>query len=832
MQRASRGAEDDRGYLGHNDSFSFGGGQGRSSASGRPAPPGADAQTAAQLLKLQRLVESLVVRELERAPGSGAAAAGGGSHQQRGTQHQPAAYPPTGPGAHRSQRRPSSVSSEASSLVDFGPPAPSGGRSGGGGGGGGGNAARAAGTRSGYRGLGDDGVPMQVAALQGQLAVLGEQLNSAYRAADGVSSPRATLLRTQQQQQHAAAAQGGYRGGLGVDAGGGMGPPSPGAQGGLGATFGRPVTPPAAVMPGRGAYHLGAAGTAAAGDLFGDGAGGLGLGVLGGGIGGGGGGGGVARDMRQLAAEERAGREASAREDERLRGWIQDLRSERRRLEDRLLDGDPSGGRVQAMRDDLEKQVLSLSRQRDQVAAELSELGITRGANAQLAAQVEALELALATESDRVARYKEVRPALEARLAEVSSSLEALKQQHAATLEVMAQERDAAALKARRNGKRASELEATLSATQADVRRLEEEVRGHAVALSEARASNEVIQAAGNQLQASMESQARDAAARLAALQSQLEASSSDCGLLRRQLEAAQAEAAAVKDQLRDAQTRLESLTAERDRLVSALAEEQRAAAAARQQADSLNVQVKAGEEARAEASRGFSLQLETLRRQHAADLAAVQKQYESQLAAAEKQYLLLQRQYDAGLTSNDKVAETASTLRRERDALWAEAENLKAELEEARKEKAEVGAKLNALRGEVRTTMEEVTRDRDARLAAVSGQGEALVRDIRVEAERRVAAVQHEYETRLAGLMDVTEKLRAEATDSQRQADKHKATVSHLKDQVRDLLLSRDAAERELASERAFNEELNRILSDIRAEQQQQAVALEERAY
>lgn len=222
------------------------------------------------------------MRELERAPGSGAAAAGGGSHQQRGTQHQPAAYPPTGPGAHRSQRRPSSVSSEASSLVDFGPPAPSGGRSGGGGGGGGGNAARAAGTRSGYRGLGDDGVPMQVAALQvrltvqrglgwaqyrrgsgapyrvhlhrlgfglrqrryafaglcfavgpstqGQLAVLGEQLNSAYRAADGVSSPRATLLRTQQQQQHAAAAQGGYRGGLGVDAGGGMGPPSPGAQ--------------------------------------------------------------------------------------------------------------------------------------------------------------------------------------------------------------------------------------------------------------------------------------------------------------------------------------------------------------------------------------------------------------------------------------------------------------------------------------------------------------------------------------------------------------------------------------------------------------------------
>ncbi|KAG2423200.1 hypothetical protein HXX76_010968 [Chlamydomonas incerta] len=816
MQRASRDAEDERDALGHSDSFSFGGRVGgpRSSASGRPTPAGtgADAQTTAQLLKLQRLVESLVVRELERAPGPGVT---GASHQQR-AQPQPAGFPPAAPAAHRSHRRPSSVSSEASSLGDFGPPAPAGGRSGGGG-----NAARATGARVGHRGLGDDGVPLQVAALQGQLAVLGEQLNSAYRAADGVSSPRATLLRTQQQT-----APGGYRGGLGLDAGGGLGPPSPGAQGGMGSTFGRPATPPAAIMPGRGSYHLGAAGAAAAGDLFGDGGGGLG--VLGGGAAGAGPGGGQSRDMRQLAAEERAGREASAREDERLRGWIQDLRSERRRLEDRLLEGDPSGGRVQAMRDDLEKQVLSLSRQRDQAAAELSELGITRNANAQLAAQVETLELALATESDRVARYKEVRPALEARLAEVSSSLEALKQQHTAAMEVLAQERDAAALKARRNGRRASELDAALSGSQADVRRLEEEVRAHAVALSEAHASNEVIQAAGNQLQVSMESQARDAASRLASLQSQLDASRSDCALLRRQLEAAQAAAAALKDQLRDAQARVESLTAERDRLGSALAEEQRAVAAGRQQVDSLNVQVKAGEEARAEASRAFSLQLETLRRQHAADLGAVQKQYESQLAAAEKQYLLLQRQYDAGLASSDKVTETASTLRRERDALWAEAENLKAELEEARKEKAEVAAKLNALRSEVRTTMDEVTRDRDARLAAVSGQGEALARDIKAEAERRVAAVQQEYETRLAGLMDVAEKLRAEATDSQRQADKHRASVSHLKDQVRDLLLSRDAAERELASERAFNEELNRILSAIRAEQQ--AAALEER--
>jgi hypothetical protein len=43
------------------------------------------------------------------------------------------------------------------------------------------------------------------------------------------------------------------------------------------------------------------------------------------------------------------------------------------------------------------------------------------------------------------------------------------------------------------------------------------------------------------------------------------------------------------------------------------------------------------------------------------------------------------------------------------------------------------------------------------------------------------------------------------------------------LSSKVRDLLLSRDAAERELASERSFNQELNRILNSLREEQQQQ---------
>lgn len=41
----------------------------------------------------------------------------------------------------------------------------------------------------------------------------------------------------------------------------------------------------------------------------------------------------------------------------RLRGWVSELRSERQRLEDQLLQDDVHGSRAQAMRNDLDKQV-------------------------------------------------------------------------------------------------------------------------------------------------------------------------------------------------------------------------------------------------------------------------------------------------------------------------------------------------------------------------------------------------------------------------------------------------------------------------------------------
>ncbi|KXZ50491.1 hypothetical protein GPECTOR_16g666 [Gonium pectorale] len=445
-----------------------------------------------------------------------------------------------------------------------------------------------------------------------------------------------------------------------------------------------------------------------------------------------------ASSYRRPAAEERAKREAAEREEDRLRSWIQELRVERRRLEDQLLAGGPPGaGEAQQLRDELEKQVLGLSRQRDQLASELRELGATRAANVQLEAQVEGLRSALATEQDRVARYKEVR----------------------------------------RSSKRVSDLDAALASANMEVQRLKEEVRAQAMATAEVRANYDVMQSANRQLQANMESQARETAGRLAAVQAQLESSQSDCVILRRQLEAAQKEAAAWRDKL------------------------------------------KASEEAKADAARTAAAQQEAARRQQEAELAALQKQYESRLAAAEKQYSMLQRQYDAGLASSDVASEAAAVLRRERDALSAELQALKAELDDTRKDRADAISKLATLRTELRTTVDQITRDRDARIASASSQSEAALRDLRTESDRRVASLRTEYETRLTGLLETSERLRIEAAEAQKKADKYKSTVGHLKEQVKQLLLSRDSTERDLAAERSFNEELNRVLTSVRAE-------------
>lgn len=83
------------------------------------------------------------------------------------------------------------------------------------------------------------------------------------------------------------------------------------------------------------------------------------------------------------------------------------------------------------------------------------------------------------------------------------------------------------------------------------------------------------------------------------------------------------------------------------------------------------------------------------------------------QVAALDKQYTALQKQYDAAVQSHEKLLGIHAGLRKERDELWAEADRLRRQLSEVEAEKGEVVLKLNALRGEVKFTMDEVMQDR-----------------------------------------------------------------------------------------------------------------------
>jgi uncharacterized coiled-coil DUF342 family protein len=65
------------------------------------------------------------------------------------------------------------------------------------------------------------------------------------------------------------------------------------------------------------------------------------------------------------------------------------------------------------------------------------------------------------------------------------------------------------------------------------------------------------------------------------------------------------------------------------------------------------------------------------------------------------------------GSSAAERLNEVSGGLRRERDALWAEAEALRGELDGVRREKEELGAKLSALRSEVQSTIQQVTQDR-----------------------------------------------------------------------------------------------------------------------
>lgn len=67
------------------------------------------------------------------------------------------------------------------------------------------------------------------------------------------------------------------------------------------------------------------------------------------------------------------------------------------------------------------------------------------------------------------------------------------------------------------------------------------------------------------------------------------------------------------------------------------------------------------------------------------------------------------------------------------------------------------------------------------------------------------------------AGALAVVEQLRGEVGEAQAQAERHRAATGHLKEQMREVLVARDAMEQELLAERQYNLELAQIVSQLR---------------
>ncbi|MEW5313141.1 MAG: hypothetical protein WDW38_004732 [Sanguina aurantia] len=479
--------------------------------------------------------------------------------------------------------------------------------------------------------------------------------------------------------------------------------------------------------------------------------------------------------LRRQLAEERVGREVGALEEARLKGWIQEMRSERRRLEDRLMGPHAAAvGHVQEMREGLDEQVLSLSRQRDSLQAEAAELQHTAAAAASLGQENGVLRQALALERQRGARYRDVRGRMEAHLEDIVQQLEALRVQHQQTVVAIQAESDQLSSKLRKGGRRSAVLESELERVRAHLLLVQSQVHDRDSAIAGLRSSLEDAQSGSQQQLLQLE-------VSLVQLQDRLTESllwrgslSAGPGLLADQALLPHRRAC-VQLSLHASQAEAESGKQANVVLLASLTESHQ------ETADALT-EVQLLEGKCADAERTAAAALVSTQRQHEADIESIHQQHDSQLAAADKQFSLLQIQADCSGDSHDKVVAVQGALRRERDELWAEAENLKADIETLVREKDEVAGRLNALRNEVKSTIDQVMQDSAHPMLP-------------------------------PGLLELSEHLRRDASDAAGKSEKAKGTVTHLKDQVRDMLVQRDDLHRELQTEKQYSEELNRIL-------------------
>ncbi|GAX73067.1 hypothetical protein CEUSTIGMA_g520.t1 [Chlamydomonas eustigma] len=480
------------------------------------------------------------------------------------------------------------------------------------------------------------------------------------------------------------------------------------------------------------------------------------------------------------------------REVERLKSWIQEMRSERRRLEDRLLNGEAQSQRSLDMRDELENQVVALSRQRDVLEAEVTSIMSLQQLANDLTQEVHSLKSELSDASDSNAHYAAQHSQLHAAVAEASAQLDALTAGH----EKVSRKYKKAVQKLEEEERTVHDLSRELDTTQ-------KELQARESSLSELKASSEVLQHASSRMQQQTASRTKELEGLVITLQQQLaEEQSRNTGALRMAEDSAR--------EVKELSSRAEFLRSEREKALKLLQNEQ-------QQGSVLKKSIEALQAQKTDLDMSARSQLEALQKQFELQASAASRQYEFQVSSVEKQYTSLQKQYDAAVLSHEKLVGLHNGLRKERDELWQEVEQLRRNNAALQRERDELVAKLVALRGEAKYSVEDVVQDRDQRLRALTDQHEQLVMEVRSKYEKKILDMVQGHDNKLRGMMDLLERLKEEHSSAVHTSENQRNAVAHLKQQLQEALVNRDDILKDLEAEREFSKDLNKIVNQIR---------------
>ncbi|KAJ9521357.1 hypothetical protein QJQ45_001280 [Haematococcus lacustris] len=526
--------------------------------------------------------------------------------------------------------------------------------------------------------------------------------------------------------------------------------------------------------------------------------------------------------QRPEAGQSRGGSRAgqgSRGEEAVLREMVREMREERRRLEDRMLSGDPKAVRTQDLRDELEKQVAGLARQKDALESETGNLSEARAAAAAAAAEAQRLRASLAAEQENNTRVRAFKSKVESQLQDLVAVVDGMQEQH--TEAVGALGKDCNSWQ-----HRASKLAARLKVAEQDSIRLRTELEGCRKelaakdnSLAEVKASAEVLQAASSQMTAQLTARTSELEGKCANLSQQLDRATAEAAAARQAATDANQAARDSQAQASEGSARSDFLRQERDKLLKVLAAEQATVAGLRKDLDrvatrlEIQMQARAAEVAHQSTEGSLRQQLDAIQREHDMRISMLQQQFDAQLTAAEKLASNAHKQYDNSMASGEKLLEVHNSLRRERDALINEVESLRANLARMGGERDELASKVGILRAEVKATMDDLLADRDKRLASTAQQHETILGSLRAQYEAQLTAVGSDANAKVTSVLEAAERLKAELREAQRGAEKYRATSALLKEQLKELLHGQETLQRELAQERQVNRELNSLL-------------------